>query len=87
MRIWHQSMAPLGEFGQYANLLEEHIERVAAKGTIVTLHGARPGSYLGRAPGELLRYPYARHLIHSHATRPNRKATTVWRLPLLETRS
>jgi allantoin racemase len=67
MRIWHQSMAPLGEFGQYAALLDDHMRQMASAGTIVTVHGAAPGSYLGRPPAEILKYPYAKHLIQSQA--------------------
>src|SRR3954466_656076 len=67
MRIWHQSMAPLDEFAGYAKLLEEHVASVVSPGTEVVLHGSRPGSYLGLTPAELLRFPYARHLVARQA--------------------
>lgn len=67
MRIWHQSMAPLDQFGDYQTLLERHLTASSSDGTAVTVHGATPGSYLGQAPGRLLRYPYARHVVQSQA--------------------
>ncbi len=67
MRIWYQSMAPLSEFGKYADLLEEHVARVTKADTTVDLHGVAPGSYLGRPPAEMLRFPYAKHLIQAQS--------------------
>jgi allantoin racemase len=67
MRIWHQSMAALDDYGAYLTCLDGHVKSVASPDTTVTLHGARPGSYLGRAPAQVLRYPYAKHLIQAQA--------------------
>jgi hypothetical protein len=67
MRIWHQSMAPLDDFGVYRSCLQQHVASVATPTTTVTIHGALPGSYLGLTPARLLKYPYAKHVIHSQA--------------------
>ena len=74
MRIWHQSMAPLTEFGAYADVLRPHVDAVVAAGTEVVLHGTRRGSYLGRAPATVLRYPYAKHVIQTQAIDACRQA-------------
>lgn len=63
MRLWHQSMAPLGEFGAYGDVLGKHLAAVLPEGVAVDVHGSRPGSYLGAAPAEVLRYPVLKHLI------------------------
>ncbi len=63
LRIWHQSMAPLGEFGSYAACLEKHAAAVIDEGTEVVLHGAAPGSYAGRPPATVLAHSYARLVI------------------------
>lgn len=63
MRIWHQSMAPLSEFGAYGDVVGRHLAAVAPDGVTVDVHGSRPGSYLGSTPAEVLRYPVIKHLV------------------------
>jgi Asp/Glu/hydantoin racemase len=60
-------MAPLDDYGVYRSCLERHVNVVAAPGTTVTVHGATADSYIGLTPTQLLRYPYARHLIQAQA--------------------
>ena len=67
MKIWHQSMAPLDDFGVYPEVLATHLAEVVSPGTEVVLHGTTTGSYLGRQPVRVLRFPYARHLIQRQA--------------------
>jgi len=64
-RIWHQSMAPFDALGSYALALTARLPRLVSDGTEVVPHGAPPGSYVGRAPAEILKFPYAHHLIQS----------------------
>lgn len=65
MRIWYQSAAPLGTMGAYAEALQRHVEAVASVGTEVVFHGLPADLYAGRAPTEVLKYAYPRHLILS----------------------
>ena len=63
MRIWHQSGAPFATLGDYGELLQRHVKEVVAPDTEVSFHGIDPLAYGGRAPAEVLKYAYARHLI------------------------
>jgi Asp/Glu/hydantoin racemase len=65
IRIWHQAMADLDDLPAYKAALAAHAPRVVAPDTEVVLHGARRGSYLGKPPAQLLKYPYIKHLIVS----------------------
>jgi allantoin racemase len=67
MRIWHQSMAALDDLPAYLESLEGHLKAVAGSETSVALHGALDGSYLGLPPAQILKFPYARHLVQSQA--------------------
>jgi Asp/Glu/hydantoin racemase len=60
-------MAPLEDFGAYPAVLERHLAEIVSAGTEVTLHGTSRGSYAGRQPVQVLRFPYARHLIQRQA--------------------
>ena len=73
-RIWHQSMATLSEFGLYQEMLRQHIAAIMPGHVEVDIHGARPGSYGGRPPGQVLRYPYLKHLIQAQAIAACRRA-------------
>ena len=64
-RIWYQSGAPLGAMGAYAEALQRHVTAVASTGTEVVFHGLPAEFYAGRAPAEVLKYAYPRHLILS----------------------
>jgi allantoin racemase len=63
MRLWHQSMASLSDFGSYCDVLREHVTAVVPPEVTVDVHGSYPGSYLGSTPAEILRYPVIKHLI------------------------
>lgn len=74
VRIWHQSMAAMGDFGAYETLLRKHIETVVPADVAVEIHGAAPDSYGGRPPGQVLRYPYLKHVIQTQAIAACRRA-------------
>jgi len=63
MRIWHQSGAPFAALGGYSEMLQRHVKELVAPDTEVVFHGLEPAAYGGRAPAEVLKYAYARHLI------------------------
>jgi allantoin racemase len=63
LRIWHQSGAPFGEMGAYAERLTHHVRGIVSAGTEVEFHGLEPAGYAGRAPADVLKYAYARHVI------------------------
>jgi allantoin racemase len=67
MRIWHQSMTVLEEYGFYAETIDRHARAAVAPDTEVVLHGLRAGTYGGLAPAELLKYPYPYHVILNQA--------------------
>lgn len=61
MRIWYQSMTELTNLPRYAAFLREHITASAPAGVDVELVGLNPGTYGGRPPMEVLRYPWGQH--------------------------
>lgn len=61
MRICYQSMTELPTLPQYAAFLREHITASAPAGVDVELVGLVPGTYAGRPPMEVLRYPLGQH--------------------------
>lgn len=63
IRIWHQSGAPFATMGVYGEMLERHVQQVVAPTTEVSFHGLEPANFGGRAPAEVFKYAYARHLI------------------------
>lgn len=63
MKIWHQSGAPFAAMGGYSERLQHHVKDVVSADTEVVFHGLDPAVYAGRAPAEVLKYAYARHLI------------------------
>lgn len=63
MRIWHQSITDLTRLPGYADMLLEHGRQVCDPGTVVDLHGVRPGTYPpGVAPIEMGRSRWSGHL-------------------------
>ncbi|WP_322754111.1 aspartate/glutamate racemase family protein [Frankia sp. Cas3] len=74
VRIWHQSMATLSEFGQYQDLLRAHIAKVMPQDVTVDIHGAQAKSYGGRPPAHVLRYPYLKYRIQTQAIEACRQA-------------
>ncbi|HEY6869054.1 MAG TPA: aspartate/glutamate racemase family protein [Novosphingobium sp.] len=67
MRIWHQSMASLESLGAYGAALERRLPGLVSPGTEVVIHGVPQESYAGLPPAAVLRYPYAKYLIHDQA--------------------
>lgn len=67
MRIWHQSMTVLDDYGFYADTIARHARASVAPDTDVVLHGLRPGTYGGLAPADVLKYPYPYHVILEQA--------------------
>jgi Asp/Glu/hydantoin racemase len=67
MRIWYQSMAPIGQLGRYVAALNAHAAAACSPGVEVTLSGAGAAAYATRTPQELLRFPYAKHVLGQEA--------------------
>ena len=67
MRIWHQSMTVLNDYGFYAETIGRHARASVAPDTEVVLHGLRAGTYGGLAPAEVLKHPYPYHVILNQA--------------------
>jgi len=64
MKIWHQSFTDLDSLPGYAGMLAEQGRRVCSTGTVVDLHGVRPGTYPdGVAPVELGGYRWVMEMI------------------------
>jgi Asp/Glu/hydantoin racemase len=61
MRIWYQSMTDLDRVPGYARVLREHVAAAGSPDVTVEVHGVAPGTYGGRAPMEVLRYPLGFH--------------------------
>ncbi len=66
MRIWHQSFTDLGMVPVYRRTLVDHAACVVDPGTVVTVHGLRPGTY-GRdfVPIDAIRHRYLEMLNES----------------------
>lgn len=77
MRLWHQSFTELDRLPAYRRAIEEHLEKVAAPGTEVVLHGMDPGTYETEYPGIDIRYAYLQHMhaqqIFEHAVQAERQ--------------
>lgn len=58
MRIWHQSFTVLEDVPAYAAALQEHLDARALPGTVIDLHGMRPGTYPTNYPGTHIGYAY-----------------------------
>ncbi len=64
MRLWHQIMTPLRDLGGYADAVSHHLQHLLPSDVEVDLHGSAPGTYLGFAAAEVLRFPIIKHLVH-----------------------
>ena len=62
IRIWHQSFTVLSDLGDYDKALREHFARVSRPGTIIDMHGMRPGSYQSNYPGDDIKYGVLQYL-------------------------
>lgn len=67
MRIWYQSMAPIAHLPAYTEALGRHAKLACSPGVEVFFHGAREEPYRGTTPADLLRYPYAKHVLGEEA--------------------
>ncbi len=73
-RIWYQSMIPLDAHGAYLDALTRHAAEVCTPGVEVIVHGVSPMSYGNRTPADLLRYPYAKHVVQQEVIDYARRA-------------
>jgi Asp/Glu/hydantoin racemase len=67
MRIWYQSMAPIRHLTNYTDSLARHAAQACSPGVEVRFNGASDEAYAGRTPADLLRYPYAKHVLGEEA--------------------
>jgi Asp/Glu/hydantoin racemase len=67
MRIWYQSMAPIRHLTNYTQSLSRHAAAACSPGVEVVFNGASEEPYHGRTPADLLRYPYAKHVLGEEA--------------------
>lgn len=59
IRIWHQSYTDLTRLPGYQSMLAAHAAAVCRPGTVVDLHGVRPGTYPeGMPPVAMTKYNY-----------------------------
>jgi allantoin racemase len=61
MRIWYQSMTELHRLPGYASVLAEHVRSASTRDVQVDVVGLSDGTYEGKAPMEVLRYPLGFH--------------------------
>jgi len=63
IKLWHQSFSQLDKLPVYEAALAEHLNKVAAPGTEVILHGVSPGTHAAKTPGRRdVTYPYLQFL-------------------------
>jgi allantoin racemase len=67
MRIWYQSMAPIAHLSGYMDSLARHAKLACSPGVEVFFNGASEEPYRGTTPADLLRYPYAKHVLGEEA--------------------
>lgn len=66
MRLWYQSMAPLGHLDTYAEALRRRAKAVLPEAE-VALHGAAHPAFTGRPPADIHKYAYGKHIVHREA--------------------
>jgi len=64
MRFWYQTMTDVGEYPAYREAITEHAKLVL-DGATIEVNGVRPGTYGGRPPIDVLKYPYGYHVLLS----------------------
>ncbi len=74
MRLWYQSMTPLSRLRRYESALRAHAAEVCSPGVEVAVHGVSDAPYRGRAPGELLKSPYAKLVLQVECIEAARRA-------------
>ena len=62
MRLWHQSFAQLDKLPGYTAAIREHLDKVAAPGTEIVMHGMLPGTHTTMQPGKDIGYSYVQHM-------------------------
>ena len=62
MRLWHQSFTEIDKMPSYKSAMQEHLEKVAAPGTEIVMHGTAPGTHTTKYPGRDISYPYVQDL-------------------------
>lgn len=67
MRLWYQSMAPIAHLTAYTESLARHAKLACSPDVEVVFNGASEEPYRGTAPADLLRYPYAKHVLGEEA--------------------
>jgi allantoin racemase len=67
MRIWYQSMAPIAHLTGYTEALARHAKLACSPDVEVIFNGANEEPYHGTTPADLLRYPYAKHVLGEEA--------------------
>ncbi|MDA8382155.1 MAG: aspartate/glutamate racemase family protein [Betaproteobacteria bacterium] len=65
MRIWYQSTTEIENYHGYREALRAHFARIANPDTEVTLRGTPVGTWGGLAPSDVMKAPYAYHMILS----------------------
>ncbi len=66
MRIWYQSLAPLYGLKSYVEALESHVARISPD-TEVRFNGASERFYGTLVPQDIVKYPYAKHVVQREA--------------------
>ncbi|GAB2895756.1 aspartate/glutamate racemase family protein [Paralcaligenes sp. KSB-10] len=74
IKIWYQSMAPLGGLPCYVEALQRHASQTCGDEVAVTFNGASESWYGQRTPAEMLKFPYVKHIIQREAIDFCRKA-------------
>lgn len=58
IRIWHHSFTVLEKLPPYASAMRGHLDRAAAPGTSVVMHGMHPDTYQTNYPGHDIQHAY-----------------------------
>lgn len=67
MKLWYQSLAPLGHLPAYVAALEAHAARACSPGTSVRFNGASEAPYRHYTPQDLMHIPYLKHRFQGEA--------------------
>lgn len=65
MKIWYQSMTPLGRLPNYVKALQAHAAAVCSEGVEVHFKGLPEKWFARHMPGEIFKYVYAKHVIQN----------------------
>jgi len=67
LRLHYQSNTSFASLPRYADALRKHARRVLGDAAEVSFHGLDERLYGGCHPGEVLRYPYLKHMVQDAA--------------------